>query len=110
MAIYPVLPTRTGADPVPVNGIEIDRAEDGTAYGRSFYTGDKMRFEIEHPGLTATQKTTLETFYADNRLLEIDYESPVDGQTYTCLFTGRPLFSLMPGKRFWTATVRLEEV
>ena len=110
MAAYPTMPTRVGADPEPINQIEIDRAEDGTGYGRSFFSSDKMRFSLEHPGLSATQKAELEAFYSTNRLLDFDYASPSSGDTHTCIFVKKPQFERGQGGLFYTAHVQIEEV
>jgi len=109
MATYPVLPTRSGADPQPINQVEIDRAEDGSGYGRSFFASDKMRFSLEHPWITAAQKTALDAFYSANRLLDFDYESPASGAMHTCIFAKAPAYTFQrPG--YWTARVEMEEI
>jgi hypothetical protein len=108
MATYPTLPTRAGGDPLPINGLEIDRAEDGTARGRSFHDSDKVRFSLEHPFLTSTQKAMLAAFYTTNRLIEFDYVSISSGSTYGCLFSKPPAYIYQPGD-FWTAKVEMEE-
>lgn len=109
MATYPTLPVRHGADPKPINQVEIDRAEDGTGYARSFYSADKMHFSLEHPWLTTAQKAALDAFYSANRLLDFDYESPASGMTHTCIFAKAPAYEYhRPG--FWTARVEMEEV
>lgn len=108
MATYPTLATAYGSDPQPLAQIKVDRAEDGSARGRSL-GNDKTRFKIEHPRLSSSDKATLDAFYSANRLLEITYVSPADGNTYTCLFARAPAWERHPGS-FWTATVELEEV
>lgn len=109
MATYPTLPTRAGGDPQPIGGIEIDRAEDGTARGRSFYSSDKAKFSLEHPWLTAAQKTTLDNFYSANRLLAFDYASGMSGATHSCLFSRPPAYIYQRGG-YWTAKVEMEVV
>ncbi len=108
MATYPTLPTRAGGDPQPINGIEIDRAEDGTARGRSFHSSDKVRFSLDHPWLTSTQKAELAAFYTTNRLIEFDYESISSGATHSCLFSKPPAYIYQPGG-YWSAKVEMEE-
>lgn len=109
MATYPTLATKYGADPKPISSTcpQIDRAEDGTARGRSF-GDDKMEFRIEHPFLSSTDKSTLATFYSTNRLLAFSYVSLSDGATYSCLFDGPIEWTREPGGRF-TAKVRIVE-
>lgn len=108
MATYPTLPTRRGSDPQPINGIEIDRAEDGAARGRSFHSADRVRFSIEHPWLSSTQKAALAAFYTTNRLLAFDYVSISSGATHSCLFS-KPVAYEFHRSGFWSAKVEMEE-
>lgn len=105
---YPTLDTARGSDPVNATQLSVDRAEDGTARGRS-YGADKVRFKIVHPGLSSSDKTTLDTFYSDNRLLTVTYVSPADSASRTCIFAAKPEYKREAGS-YWTATVLLEEV
>lgn len=109
MATYPDLPTARGSDPKPITKLEIDRAEDGTARARSYHAGDKVQIEVEHPYLTGVEKSALDAFYAANRLLAFDYESPSDGVTRSMLFASAPIYRNEPGNRY-TATVEMEQV
>jgi hypothetical protein len=108
MASYPDLMTAYGSDPVPIEQLEVDRAEDGTARVRSKGT-DKARFTLVHPRLNSTDKSTLDSFYSTNRLLEITYACKTDSASYTCVFAGPPKYERHPGS-YWTATVMLEQV
>lgn len=105
---YPDLPTAYGSDPDPLAMTKIDRADDGSARGRALGS-DKVRFKLVHPRLSAADKATLDAYYAANRLLEFDYVSKTDGNTYTCIFVKAPRPEVHPGSR-WTMTVELEEV
>ena len=105
---YPDLPTAYGSDPDQLAMIKIDRADDGSARARALGS-DKVRFKLEHPRLSSADKATLDAYYAANRLLEFDYVSKADGNTYTCMFAKAPRYEVHPGSR-WTATVDLEEV
>lgn len=109
MATYPTLPTEFKSDPKPLNKLDIDRAEDGTARARSFYTSDKHGIPLTHPRITAAEKATLAAFYAANRLIPFDYVSLTDGGTYSCLFAKPPRYELHSDGR-WTAAVELEQV
>lgn len=109
MATYPTLPTRAGGDPQPIDSIEIDRAGDGSARGRSLYSSDKARFSLEHPWLTAAQKSTLSAFYTANRLIPFNYISGMSGATHSCLFSKPPAYTYQRGG-YWTAKVEMEEV
>lgn len=107
MATYPTLPTRSGSDPKPDTKLEIDRAEDGTARARS-YGSDKMRIKLDHPYLSATDKSTLAAFYTTNRLIEFDYVSLSDGVTYSCLFAAPIEWSRVSRSRY-SAKVEIVE-
>jgi len=106
---YPVLPTSFKSDPSPIKSLEIDRAEDGTARVRSFFAADKSQIKIDHPWLSVAQKSTLDAFYAANRLLSFDYLSPTDNITRECVFAAPPKYERKYGE-FWSAEVQLEEV
>lgn len=108
MANYPTLDTAYGSDPEPIGKPAIDRAEDGTARVRN-YASDKVRIKLAHPWLNATDKATLDAFYAANQLLEITYVSPSDSVSRTCVFAAAPSYKREVGS-FWTATVMLEQV
>lgn len=108
MAAYPDLPTDYGSDPEPLDQAKIDRAEDGTARARSL-GADKVKFKLKHPRLSASDKSTLDAFYAANRLLEVAYTCKTDSAAYTCIFAAAPRYERHPGS-FWTATVELEQV
>ena len=108
MATYPTLPTRSGADPSPATSLVIDRAEDGTGRARSF-GADKVKFKIVHPWLSASDKSTLDAFYATNRLLPFDYTSRADDVLRSCLFAG-PIEWVRDSRNRWTATDGMEQV
>ncbi len=107
MATYPTLPTEFGGDPTPESGLQIDRAEDGTARARA-YGGDRMKITIRHPWLTSAQKSTLDAFYSSNRLIPFDYTSVHDGVTRSCLFASGPKYKREFGD-YWTASVEMVE-
>lgn len=89
--------------------LQIDRASNGAAKGRAFYTAPKLAFSVVHQGLTAEEKETLKTFYTDNRALPITFVWAGNGVTYTCIFAGPPKLTIESGVR-WSATVMLEQV
>jgi hypothetical protein len=109
VAAYPTLPTSYQSDPRPIKGTAIDRAEDGTARVRSYFASDKVSFSIKHEWLSASQKATLDAFYAANRMLTFDYTSPADSVTRTCVFTAPIAYTRRPGN-YWDATVEMEQV
>ena len=96
---YPTLPTAYGSDPKPINGLSIDRAEDGTGRVRSFQSVDRADIPLTHR-ITAAQKSTLDAYYSANRLLTFDYVSPPDGLLRTCVFSGAPSYRLYYDGRY----------
>ena len=108
MATYPTFVTAPGSDLEPIQSVEIDRAEDGTARGRSYYTSDKHIGKVVHPWMTAAEKATLDAFYTTNRLLAFDYTSLGDNVSRSMLFAGAPKYKREVGE-FWTATVPMEQ-
>lgn len=89
MAAYPAdLPVCIGTTVKVESGIEIDRATNGAARGRSLYTSDKRTFTLVHSALDAAQRATLAAFYASNKTVEFDFS--FDGTTYACLFAAAP--------------------
>lgn len=100
MATYPVLKTAYKSDPAPLDKIQIDRAEDGTGRGRSFYASSKVAIKPMHPFMTAAERTTLDAFYAVNRLLEFNYACPASGITYVAMFAKPPVYEILPGGWF----------
>lgn len=110
MAVYPTLRTSPGSDPRPVDNIQIERASDGTARSR-ITSADKMEFpSIKHEGITSAERTTLEDFYAANRLVPFTYNDPstTPPTAYTCLFAARPRYARQAGD-YWDVTVSLVE-
>lgn len=111
MSTYPTFaynPTQSSAEAV-LDDVQIDRASNGNAKGRSYYSVPKKSFSVVHQGLSSVEKQTLLDFYAANRALEIDFLWVADGVTYTCLFAGPPKLAIEPGIR-WGITVALEQV
>lgn len=108
MNTYPTLRTAPGSDPQPIDNFEVTRASDGTARVR-VTSADKMKFpSIKHPGISSAERTTLEDFYAANRLVPFTYNDPSTGSAFTCMFAARPKYARQPGE-FWDASVNLEE-
>lgn len=108
MATYPTLPTAFGSDPVPVRMLTVDRAEDGTARARVFGS-DKAQITVQHPWISAAQKSTLDAFYSANRSLSFDYIDPTSGGAYVCIFGGAPRYTRKEGD-YWDASVPMEQV
>lgn len=70
------------------DGIEIDRASNGAARGRSIYTSDKREFTLKHGGIDAEDRAALDAFYSANKTAEFDLT--FDGVTYSCQFASAP--------------------
>lgn len=96
MATYPSFgQLATTTDPYD-DDIRVDRAVDGTAKARAFYSGRKHHFVVKHL-LTSTDFATLLAFYDANRTIEVDFVWAQDGATYQCLFAGAPKTSFASG-------------
>lgn len=107
MAAYPTLPTSVDSEVTVADGLVADRATNGALKVRSLYTSDKKTFRLIHE-ISTSQKSTLDTFYGTNKLLNVDYTSPFDGVTYTVRFRRAPQYKATAVH--WFATVELEEV
>ena len=111
MSAYPTFtynPAQSSTEEV-LDDVQVDRASNGAAKGRAFYTTPKLKFTVVHEALTSAEKATLMTFYNDNRLLEVDFTWAADSVTYTVIFSAAPKPMIAPGLR-WTVTTELEQV
>ncbi len=109
MADYPsTLKVSNKSFAKPVNGVISDRGSDGTLRGRILH-GDKLEFTIVHFHLTSSEVTTLKNFYDTNRGLSFNFTWVVDGETYTCMFLGKPQYTVLAGTAR-KAVVKLGEV
>jgi len=111
MNAYPTFtynPSQSSTQEV-LDDVQIDRASNGAAKGRAFYTAPKQKFTVVHDFLTADEKVVLMSFYTTNRLLEIDFLWVADGTNYTCIFTAPPNITIGPSSR-WTVTTQMEQV
>ena len=88
--------------------LAVDRASNGAARVRAFYTGRKRRFTLVHELLSSTDRDTLTNYYDANRLLSFSM-TWADGATYTCIFAAAPKLVPLPGG-YWTVTMSLEQV
>jgi hypothetical protein len=88
---------------------QIDRASNGAARGRVFYTSAKRSFRLDHPALDATARAAFDVFYAANLATAFDFVWPVDSVTYTCIFSREPSYK-PHGAGLTTITVELAEV
>ena len=86
----------------------VDRATNGSARARIFYTSAKATFNVTHNSLTSAEKITFDTFYLTNLAVVFSYTFPGDGTTYTCLFGSEPTYTPVPGGR-WDINITLIE-
>ena len=108
MAAYPTLPwAREGTVITREGGLVPVRATNGTLKVRRLFSAEKLAWQIEHR-LTSAERTTLETFYATNRVLTIQVTAPDTGVTSQARFAAAPEYELRGA--YWVATVRLLEV
>lgn len=107
MAAYPSLLTLRESAIEVEGGFDPARATNGSLRVRRLYDNDKASFEVRHL-LTPAEKTTLDTFYAAERLADVTYTWPADRSTYTVRFVAAPQYRRVGNH--WEATVRLAEV
>lgn len=107
MSTYPRFFTLNDSAYSPENGMEPQRATNGTLRLRRLWAADKAAFEVGHV-LTAAEKATLDAFYTANKDLDVDYTWPVTGTTHVVRFVAPPRY-LKRGTRF-EVRVRLLEV
>lgn len=110
MSAFPTLAynPELSSDEEVLDDLQVFRASNGKARVHAFFTAPKKRFSIVWDSLTATDKGTIQTFYAANRLLTFTFTWVGDGVTYTCIFSGAPKYQVVAGGR-WTVTVKMEE-
>ena len=88
---YPSLGiSATGASDSATTDRQLDRATNGAARLRVFYTTAKRTFKFSHPALNATDLGTFEAFYAANVDNSFDFTWPLDNTTYTAVFSAEP--------------------
>lgn len=102
MADYPAFPLLRDSSAKHKDGIQIDRAQNGTARGRSLWVSSKRTRILKHI-LSDADLASLEAFYAANRAAVIT----LDGRSY--LMDGPPQ-SRQVTPQFSEVTVSLEEV
>lgn len=109
MATYPAFFTLIQSSFNPTDGLEPERATSGLLRIRRLWVADKLVAEVDHL-LSASQKTTLDAFYAANKDLDVTYNRPAaaGGGTYTMRFVAPPVYT--PRGRYFEARVRLAEV
>lgn len=109
MAIYPTT-LKIGAESAmeQLDDLVLDRAVNGAARVRAYYTGRKRTFTVVHPAVALADRDSLLSFYDTNRLLPVSLVW-IDGTTYTCVFVKAPLTVPVVGG-VWNLESRLAEV
>jgi len=107
VASYPSIEQRVGSKPTPQSGIRPDRASNGDIRTQILYSGDRKDFKVVHQ-VDATEKSTLDTFYATNKGLAVTLTWAADGQEYNCVFTDAPDYTPR-GDGYWDVVVLLSE-
>lgn len=69
---------------------QLDRASNGAARVRVFYSAPKRSFQFRHPGLDVTDLSTFTAYYDANAGAIFDFHWPADGVTYSCAFAREP--------------------
>jgi len=81
----------SGSSHQVLDDISIDRATDGTGYGRALFAAVQHRFVVRHV-LTLADAATLQTFYDDNKLTPFDFAwTGSGGAAFTNLAFEMPL-------------------
>lgn len=106
MADYPDFPVLRDSTAKRRDGLQIDRAVNGSARGRQLWAATKATLVLKHV-LSDAERATLDAFYLANRGLEVSVDN--------VLASGDFLISAPPQYRqitvsMWEASVTLEEV
>jgi hypothetical protein len=92
-----------------VDGLVVDRATNGKARGRNFWSGKKAEFELRYSMLTSTQKQTLLDFYDANRGTTFDLT--FDSVLYpTLIFAPNGAPRVVKRGTWYDVTLRVVEV
>lgn len=106
MAAYPTLPYAETSRMTVAAGQEPARATNGALKLRRLHSQDRAVFVLNHE-LTGAQKTTLDSFYATNKDIDLTYTWPATAASYTVRFTTAPQYVWTVWG--WQAQVRLEQ-
>lgn len=109
MAAYPTLPTEYGLTQNTDSGRQINRASNGAARGRVFFTAAKSTFKIKHKALTTAQLASFTGHYAAHLDDSFSYTNPHDSASYTVIYASEPTYTPEKGTRT-TVDVELTEV
>jgi len=108
MASYPDIDFELESEAEPLNGHEVDIAEDGTIRSRISFTHQPFDFTVKHRWIPYSDIETLQDFYTDNKYLTIQLTWK-DSLVYDCVFTAPPRFNRIRGPH-WEATFKLRGI
>ena len=107
MNTYPALRQGVDSTETRLGGRVLDRATNGKARVRSFFTTEKKLFKVVHQFMTSTQKAQIESFYTVNQNLEFLFLWIPDNTVYTCVFDATdPVYTQAHGG-YWNIDVFL---
>jgi len=89
MADYPKYPILDSSQVSRIDGYEPKRASNGTLKVRKTMATEKREFAIEHL-LNKTDYLALETFFSNNKELDVTLYWPGDSGSYTVRFIAAP--------------------
>lgn len=112
MAAYP-FPNQVSTNSVEdwIDPVIVSRSMAGDVRGRRLQSGKKRVFTIQHDVMNASDRSTLQTFYDNNRALSFTFVWNGDGQTYTVIFADEKgiQWTALPGN-YWKARLTLAQV
>ncbi len=111
MSTYPeIRQSKNSTESFASGGVVSDRATNGAIRARSYYSSPKKLFTVIHEFVPTSVKTSLETFYNDNKNNEVYFLWLPDGVTYQCIFHEGPPQSKFIVQGYWTITVSLAQI
>jgi|GEM_PF-1783198 len=110
MSTYPALRQSIESTETRISGRVLDRASNGSARSRSFFTTEKKTFKVMHTFITSAQKTELEDFYIANQNVSFQFLFIPDNTVYTCIYDAvDPVYTASLGG-YWNAEIYLAQV
>lgn len=97
MADYPSVAIFEGFRQTASDGRQVDAAADGLARIRILFAADRMEFIVPHALPSASDLSTLRSFYATYRASSFNFTSPQDGVTYVVGFIAPYDYTFMGG-------------
>lgn len=113
MASYPSsIPQDPDSEEIVRDPILVSYARSGEVKGRRLQPAKKRSFVVVHKFLTASEKSTLQTFFDSNRAVTLTFAwNDAHGTTWTVIFSDPSGLSWKRSRPLlWDVTVRLDEV